>query len=180
MNKEELLEQAFKFFDKNKTEEAYKIYNEIMKLYPNNADAYVWMAESYLSNEGDNDKAKECLLKALKVDPNNAGVHKLLAWADELEDKSIVINHLKRAIELEPTWMWPRISLILELVDINPREAKFEIDEAYKFLDCNFPIPDNQMDRYYEYFITGRTLGEKAKRTLDKYKEIVEKNLVIM
>ncbi len=177
MNKKELLEQAFKFFDKNKTEEAYKIYNEIMQLYPNDADAYVWMAESYLANEGDNDKAKECLLKALNVDPNNAGIHSLLAWADELEDKSVVINHLKRAIELEPTWIWPRISLILELANSNPKEAQFEIAKTYKFLDYNFPIPDNEMDRYYEYFITGRTLGEKAKLTLDKYNKIVDSKI---
>jgi tetratricopeptide (TPR) repeat protein len=172
-----LMEKGFILFENQVDGKAIEIFKQVIDIAPKYVDAYVWLIELFLFHWANIERAEPLLVKALQVDRNRADVHKLYAdLCAEKHDKFRQLYHLKRAIELESSWLSPRISLI-ELL-LNQRKYKLaekQLEEAYKHIQSTFPIPDNPMQQYYELLITGRT--SYTKKDLDEYKKRIEKNL---
>lgn len=177
-----LLEKGFIFHEGCMDDEAIKVFKEILKIDPKNLDAYTWLCES-IWMYGDSPQLKEVAQEALKIYPNQAVFYKFLAYSLEVvyysqpeKIKELYPVYLKKAIELEPTWLSTRIALIEFLIKNKQfDEAKKEINEALKQILDNFSEPKNGMQRHYEELITGR-IGYK-KEDLDKYKKEIEEDL---
>ena len=179
-NIQALLKKGFYLFDDRVDGNAIETFNKVIEIDPNCIDAYVWLAELYIYHWSEVQKADEALKKALKINPDNAAVHRLIA-SGYLEaypggySKQDILYHLKKAIELEPSWIAPRVSLIsLLFVEGQYALAKKELDEAYGQFQDDFPEPKDDMERYYEQLITGR-FGFKV--SLDKFKKELDEKL---
>ncbi|MDR3647025.1 MAG: hypothetical protein P4L22_05800 [Candidatus Babeliales bacterium] len=169
-----LMEKGFIFFENQVDEKAIQIFKKVIDIDPTYIDTYVWLAELFIFHWADADSAEPYLLSALKINPNRADVHKLLANAFDLKkDRSKQLFHLKKALELEPSWISPRIELMILFLEEKKFDlAKEQLDNAYQQLQSHFPIPENPMQQYYELLITGRTGYTKS--DLDEYKKIID------
>lgn len=175
-----LLEKGFIFHEGCMDDEAIKTFKEILKIDAKNLDAYTWLCES-IWMYGDSPELKKTAEEALKIYPNQAVFYKFLAYALEVvyyskpeKIKELYPVYLKKAIELEPTWLSIRIALI-EFLIRNKQfdEAKKEIQEAFKQIQDNFPEPKNDTQRHYEELITRRLNAESNRETLNNFlKEI--------
>src|SRR3990167_10335027 len=77
-NVQALLKKGFYLFDDRVDGNAIETFNKVIEIDPNCIDAYVWLAELYIYHWSEVQKADEALKKALKINPDNAAVHKLL------------------------------------------------------------------------------------------------------
>ena len=175
-NIQALLKKGFYLFDDMVDGKAIETFNKVIEIDPNCVDAYVWLAELYIYHWADTPKADKVLQKALVIDQNRADVHKLLGsgymrYYPERYSKDEILYHFRRAIELEPSWIAPRGYLIEYLFNDSEYDlAKKELDEAYAQLQENFPVPEDDMEKYYEQFVTGRS-GIFNKELLDEFKK---------
>lgn len=172
-----LMEKAFILFENQIDGKAIEVFKQVIDIDYIYVDAYVWLAELFLFHWADIERAEPYLVEALQIDQNRANVHKL--YADlyaEKQDQFKQLYHLQKSIELEPSWLSPRISLIeLLLSQKKYKLAKKQLEEAYYQIQSPFPIPHNPMQQYYELLITGRT--GYTKKDLDEYKKRIEENL---
>lgn len=143
--------------------DAEKVYKKILNIDPKNYMAFLWLIINTWTL-GDIYQLKDVALKALEAYPEDAAFHMFLAeaYSDLIryfssDDTDNFFYHIQKAIELEPTWLRPRIDLIEFLTSIKKYErAKLEIEAAYKQIQDNFPKPKNDVDEYFESFITRR------------------------
>ncbi len=174
-----LLNKGFILHDGCVDDQAIEIFKKILKIEPKNEKAHIWLLES-MWMWGDAEKLKELSLQAIKIYPKNAVFYLYLTYALEffcLPETDVCLNeiitYLKKAIQLEPTWLSTRISLIDNLIKLKKfDEAKNEINEAFKQIQDNFPEPKDEMQKHYEELITGRLGAESSRKTLN---ELLEK-----
>jgi tetratricopeptide (TPR) repeat protein len=156
------MRRGFIFFQAHMDGKAIETFNEVLKLNPHFVDAYIWLVELLLFHWADTENAVPLLKKAKEIDPHRAEIYYLWACAlQKRDDMTHFIEYMKKAIALEPSWMSPRLNLIQYLVDITrDDEAQREMRELEKYMQRDFPAPDDEMALYYEHMITGRVLTD--------------------
>ena len=97
----EIFSLAVKNHQEGKNDIALKLYNQVLKIDPNYADAHNNLGVIF-QNQMNHEKAKECYEKAIAINPNYADAHNNLGIiysdlgknqkAKEYYDKAIVIN----------------------------------------------------------------------------------------
>jgi tetratricopeptide (TPR) repeat protein len=175
-----LLQKAYVYLNGYDNENTIANYRHIIELYPDCIDAYFWLSY-YLHRIGcDPEQAMEVAQEGLKISPTNGGLHAIIAWTLEwYSDKDDeFLYHLKKAIQLEQTWISTRISLI----DYFIKHKNFDLakEEIYKALDLvcdDYPTPKDEMESEYEIGIT-RRWDSTVKMLLQKWLEEVEKNKI--
>ena len=172
-----LLRKGFLFLDSfHRFDEAIEILTSIVVRYPSNVDAHLWLGECLCFRIGDTIEAERIMQAALKIDPNRADCHMVLAASFEgLCRDSDAEFHYRRASELEPTWILPRRYLANifacrgELV-----KAKQELEKALLY------VPDvevfnetyDPIKEYQESFMSGQNDPAQKKMILDWIDEI--------
>lgn len=158
-----LMEKAFILYYCFRDHEAITIYKKIIELAPNFIDAYFWMAECMRDHLANFNEAIAAINIALTLDPNRADCHEILAWCilSLYNETPIYFYHIKKAIELEPTWISPRISLVESLINIGElSEAQQELESLKTQIKSNPEIFFDEnlwnMETHYECMITGR------------------------
>ena|SRR3990167_929859 len=154
-----LSQKAFIYFLGYDDKNVIKIYDKIIQLYPDSIDAYMWLSYYFYQAMSDSFESIDIAKKGLTIDPKNAALHLIIAWAlDSLdEDNDEFKYNLQKAIEIEPTWITPRITFIDYLIRQKKyQEAKDEINIAIKYFDPNFAVPKDPIKYQYEFYITGR------------------------
>lgn len=141
---------------------ALNMFKRIIELDSSNVDAYYWMAETYARCFGDHQQALSYLQQALLLDPKCAKAHYYVFFLLNTlkQPRAMAGEHLNIVIQLEPTWIFPRISLSFRLLrDGFIVDAEREANAAYElFKKRNFPAPNSPIEQYLERYITGRTL----------------------
>ena len=171
------LEKAFIYFDAHADGKALDILEDVIKIDPNCIDAYVWLAEIYIYGWAEYKKAKEILLKALEMDSGRADVCKLLADVYFDEGKyDLQEEYMKKALEIDPSWITPRVALIYKLISEKKwKEAQEKLDYA-KSLAGKIKLPEDDMEQYYETLISGRAYTKDDSIFKDLEKNIKEKD----
>lgn len=175
-----LMKKAFILYYCFRDDEAVVIYKKIIEIAPNFIDAYFWMAECMWDHLANFDEAIAAMHTALKLDPSRADCHEVLAWCIKSlhNDTPEYFYHIHKVIELEPTWITPRVSLIESLINLgNFIEALQELNQTFEIIK-NLPVAcddDNDetwdMSTHYEWLITGRTSTTKR----EQLKELQQK-----
>jgi tetratricopeptide (TPR) repeat protein len=130
------------------------------QLKPNNVNTLFWLAKVYYHGLCDEEKTRKVLRKALSINPHRADCHDLLAEIIRYIDKDEItfLYHLIKAVECEPTFIFPRERLCYFLIEKNALdeagEVYFETLKIYNSMI--FPIPKAPLERYYEGCVTGR------------------------
>lgn len=158
-----LMQKAFILYYCFRDHEAIAVYKKVIELDPNFVNAYFWMAECMRDHLANFDEAIAAMNIALKIDPSRADCHEVLAWCilSLYNDTPEYFYHIRKVIELEPTWITPRISLIESLINIGELiEAQKEL-EALKMqikISHKTSFDENiwNMETHYECMITGR------------------------
>lgn len=95
-------EAAKQFREKGDFQAALKEQQKAVELNPDDDESLRLLGGIY-SQLKQYDKAVEILEKGKKINPNNAGIHYELSWAEaELGDKNKSLNELKEAVRLAP------------------------------------------------------------------------------
>jgi tetratricopeptide (TPR) repeat protein len=157
-NIELLLYKAFLFFDDKMDGTAIRVLLQILEIDPSCLDAYMWLGELLLFHWADSETAQPLLKKALTIDTRRAEIYYLLSCAaTKNSNNAEALSYLKQAIELEPYWLTPRLCLIDILIEEKQyMQAQLEIQTLETHLPKNIICPTNEMEKYYEQFITGR------------------------
>lgn len=167
-------------------EKSIDLFEQIIKLDPNNVDAYFWAAYASWEFVAQYERAWQLIKEAIYLDPERADLYILWSWLIQSTNNTIIdLNDIKididivkecsaimyHAYELETTWLIP----ILYLLENNQYKIpKKIIRKALKeFKDVPKPLSDNpkdQMEWQYNFFITGLYCKE-YKEKLEKYLE---------
>lgn len=120
MNKMELMKKGLEFYNPEDAEKAVEYFKKAIDADPTYVDAYFWLAYCFLHYVPDWEESKRVALRGLAIDPKRADLHMVLAWdAEKLDDPNNPTDeyaqHLRKAIELEPTWIAPRAWLVIYL-----------------------------------------------------------------
>ena len=104
-NKNLTIEETFSLAIKNhregKTDIAQELYNQILKIDPNNSEALNNLGVIF-QGLGENQKAKGCFEKAIKINPNYANpYHNLAATSLKLEDVKSYNTYLVKFYQLK-------------------------------------------------------------------------------
>ncbi|MCK4499039.1 tetratricopeptide repeat protein [Candidatus Babeliales bacterium] len=164
-----LIELGFMYMeDMDDTEKALRLLNRALILNPENVDAFFWIAMTYFHYfPNDLEKAKKLLEKALKIDNTRADCHHLIynVINNLGENREKHTFHLKKAIEMEPTWIRPRITFVYLLISANKlKEAQIVAQETLNvFNNLKTSTQITPIKKYYEKYITGRTSSIKPK-----------------
>lgn len=172
----ERMQKGFILFQAQCDGEAIKAFNEVLERNPQYVDAYIWLAELLLFHWADAETAIPLLEKAQEISPQRADIYYLFASAYQKQNNTAqMLFHLQKAIQLEPTWLTPRMCLIQYLItEDKHEEARYELNELEKYQQNNLPAPNNEMLVYYEKFITGRLMTDYAKEWLEQLKHSLE------
>jgi tetratricopeptide (TPR) repeat protein len=141
MEKQKLLfDQAIEFYRKKDFTNAQLKYEEILKINPNNSEAYVNLGVIFKA-KGDLNTAIKCYLQAIKLDPKNKFVYNNIGNAfKEIKDYKMAIKAYSDSIKLNPNDFnaYNNLGIIYELigdnnkaiatykqaVKVNPKHAK--------------------------------------------------------
>lgn len=164
------MHKGFLLYQAQADGQAIKEFNEVLARDPQYVDAYVWLAELLLFHWAAAEDAIPILEKAREIAPHRADIYYLLAVAFQKQDNvSQFIYYMKKAIDLEPTWPYPRMCLIEHFVAAGENDlARQQLQELEKHAPANFPVPDDEMELYYEELITGRVMTDYAKEWLQR------------
>jgi tetratricopeptide (TPR) repeat protein len=162
-----LIEKGFLLMEPfHNTNCSLALFQRAVELEPNNITALFWLAKSLFHDHFREEDAKKIMEHALQIDNNRAELHDFYAGIlqDLVKDTEKSIVHLKKAIALEPTWLFPRIGLSYHLIDKGDlAQAEQEANEALKIFrtqkKCN---PITPIEQYYEQCITGRETCDQA------------------
>ena len=141
-NEKDLLSIGKSYFEKEEYKEAIKVLLELVKLNPDNAEAWYYLGASYY-NDGQLEEAKETkksILKIIELNPNDKNYY----WLGRLcyfsyEDEE-AIKYILKAIELNPNnydnYYWLGLSYydkekykealqsFLKAYELNPKEIE--------------------------------------------------------
>ncbi len=176
---EALIEWGFlRTVDAFDAEEALEALNKALSLSKNNAEIYFWLAKTYYHNFFNLERTRTALKKGLEADSTRADCHDLLSEVlESFEKKSEQsLYHAKKAVELEPSWVFPRMRLISKLTKDNKfDEAEVHAMKAKElFENIKLPKPKTRMEEYYEYCVRGRVPKSKE-RINEVVREVREK-----
>ena len=135
-----LFDQAIEFHKKKDLSNAQLKYEEILKLNPNNAEAYVNLGVIF-KTRGDLNTAIKCYLQGIKLDPKNKFVYNNIGNAfKEVKDYKMAIKAYSDSIKLNPNDFnaYNNLGIVYELigdnnkaiaaykqaVKVNPKHAK--------------------------------------------------------
>lgn len=178
-----LIEKGFLYIEPfHWSDGALAIFRQAVALDKTNVDAYFWLAKSLYHDHFEEQEAKKFLEIALTIDPDRADCHDLLASVLNTlgEDSDKSIEHLKKVIALEPSWILPRIALsyyFLEKKNIEQAE-QIAIEAKKIYENMVLPKPTTPIQEYYEECITGRTTQRKNSFT-ELFKKINEQKTSI-
>lgn len=170
-----LSKKAFIYFQAYDDRNTIKTYKEIISLDPKNIDAYFWLSYYLFRVACDPESSMIIAKQGLKVDPNSAKLSAVLAWAIDFNggSDSDYLYYLKKSIELDPTWISTRISLIEYLIKIKKLDkAKQEIFITLKCLNNNLEKNNNlkpKSDLQEEYESITRKTDSSAEKILQNF-----------
>ncbi|MFC1854909.1 tetratricopeptide repeat protein, partial [Candidatus Dependentiae bacterium] len=145
-----------------------------LKLEPENVDALFWLAKVMYHEFCDDMKAKKLLRKALKINPNRGDCNFFLGGL--CDNDTTAIRLVRKSIEVEPTWIYPRMRLAYLLQKQKKLdEAQEEAEKALRIFDTiKFCVYTTPIEEYVEECITGRnsTGKKRAKNLLERIKKL--------
>lgn len=178
-----LMEKAFILYSCFRGREAVAIYEKIIELESDFVDAYFWLAECLWDHLVGYERAIVVTNMALKIDPSRADCHEVLAWSIQklYDDTPEYFYHIRKAIELEPTWITPRISLAESLINLgNFVEAQQELDAIKAQIKANPVMHFDEdlwnMEVHYECLITRRA-STRNKESIDRFQKRIDAGL---
>lgn len=174
-----LFKKAFIYYEGYDDENTIKAFEHIINLYPNYIEAYFWLSYYLFQIAAMTDQAIKIAKEGLKIDQHNGGLYAVIAWSIGFMDgdeKEFLYN-IKKSIELEPTWISTRISLIEHLIKYKKfDEARSEIVKATLQIQDNFTVPTNNINFLFECEVT-RRCDKNAKKDLHELLEECRLNL---
>ena len=193
-----LYRKAFILMVSENFEEAVFCFEKIIKLDSKNIKAYIWLAYclDFISAYNRKIKIGKIGLALASKKSDQAALNYLLAMAiwdyvdydvkpigikdfdSRLKDKSKVYYYLNQAVEKEPNWYYPRLSLVELSTKLNNYEqARKEFNEMLNFKNIDYRnLLDDEgyykfidENSFFEFVITGRPFWYTCDESYDVY-----------
>lgn len=181
LDKEALLQKGILLYEPfQQTDKSIETFRFLINLDNTALDAYFWLAECLYDHNADYEAAELLLRQALTLNPHRADCHVLLASVLEGACSNRQVEeefHLRKAIELEPSWIAPRRRLAnLLYKQGNIDEAKAVLLESLEKLPHNIEVITDPIKAHYEAVITGRYSKSAKTRIIDFLQKIDERS----
>ena len=158
---EEIFNSALKNHQENKFEEAKDLYDQILKINPNYAQAHNNLGVIF-QNSKEYQKAIKCYEKAIEIIPNYSNAHNNLGIIfKENGDTQKAINYYEKAIEIDSNYLNPYLNLGKLFQEAEEyQKAKNYYEKAIEIQPNNlvsnfnlgiifFELNENQKAKYY-------------------------------
>ena len=174
MNKNKKLEidetfnSAVKNHQENKTDIAEDLYNQVLKIDPNHANAHNNLGVIY-QNSGEAEKAKKCYEKAIEINSNYANAHNNLGvMFANLSELQKAKNCFEKAVVINPSYVEAHNNLGAIYKNLG------ETEKAKNCFEKAIEINPNYADAHSNLGAIFNDLGEteKAKNCFEKAIEI--------
>ncbi|WP_319480221.1 tetratricopeptide repeat protein [uncultured Draconibacterium sp.] len=158
---------------------AIELYEQAIALDPKHTDSYVGLSDAYsffavtelMPKEEAWQKSREYMDKAFALNPENAGVHYLLANYSFFYDANFqqAAKHALKAVELKPNYPEAhQFNSLLYLISGNIEKSKHHLETAHRI------DPLSQETLFYRAYFHYRT--EDYKNALTLFNEALDKN----
>lgn len=152
----------------HESEKALDYLKKAVEIDPLHVKAKFWLARCLCYDFFEYDQANQVLYDALRLDPNNPECLILTAWIISENDGPAeqAIEFLKKALVNAPEWPMLRYHLAwlyLAIGDISAAEE--EIVKAFQIPTLDPARITNEVERYYESTITGRSWDDEKKKS---------------
>jgi|GEM_PF-2325883 len=166
---------AFEYY--HESDHALSLFKQAILLDPLNVDVKFWLSMCLFYDYLFYEEAEKFVKEALIINSNDPRCLSLMARIIRDNDGSAEegIDYVKKAILHSPDWPMLRYQLaefFLSLGDIEKAELEFEKMMEMKSLDPH--IIKNEVDKYYETIVTGRTWDKKKKSSSHLLQRILE------
>ena len=172
----EAFKLATQYHVNKKFKEAKKLYNEILKIKPDYANALNNLGELFRA-EGEIKKAKICYEKAIKANPNLASSYNNLGLVYKRNKDNIKAKDLfLKSIEIDPNFANPNYNLGIIYKELGDyKKAKSYYEKVIK-------INPNHADTYNNLAIINEELGQtqNAKENYNKAIKINPKHSIAL
>ena len=150
----EVFDLAVKNHLENKTDIAEDLYNQILKIDPNHANAHNNLGVIY-RNSGKTEKAKNCYEKAIEINSNYVDAHFNLGNVfKDLKELQKARGCYEKAIEINPNYANAYYNLGIVLTDLE------ELPKAKKCYEKVIEINPNYVDAHSNLGSVNSLLGE--------------------
>jgi len=161
----------------HKSELALSLLEKAVQMDPLNVDAKFWLGMSLLFDYFEYEKAESLWKEALLIDPKRADCLSMIAWSitDNNGPPHEAIKYAQQAVLFAPNWPSLRYELAELLFILNDiKGAEAELKEVMKIGPLDPLKIKNEIERYYETVVTGRSWDEKKKSSLSLFQRIRE------
>jgi len=154
--------------ENNEIEKAGEIYEQALKLYPEDIDL-IYNYGIFFEKKGEQDNAMAEMQKVLAMDPDHGAALNYVGytWADNDIHLELALEYIKKAVELMPDDGYVRDSLgwvLYKMGDIE--QAIVELEKASEMVGSDPIIKEHLGDVYLE--------AEQFEKALTAYKEAYE------
>ena len=165
---EETFKIAVKYHEQNKLKEAQELYNQVLKIDPNQS-AVLNNLGVILGQLGGYQKAKDCYEKAIEIDPNYSEAHNNLGLIFQaVKDYQKAINCYEKAIEINPNYANANYNLgVVFQVLAEYQKAKGYLEKAIE-INPNYSLAHNNLGAIFQKLDE----NQKARNNFEKAIEI--------
>jgi tetratricopeptide (TPR) repeat protein len=147
---------------------AVNFLEKAIELKPLDVNARFWLATCFYHDFCEFDKAKKLLVEVLKLDSNHPESLSLMAWiiSNTYGPLNEAINYVQKALIYAPDWPMLRHQLAGLYVSIGKiKEAEQEVKRALEIPPLDPEKISNEVQRYYESVVTGRSWTNEEKKS---------------
>jgi len=163
----------FEYFHNH--DQAMLFLEKAIQIDPLNISAKFWMAMCLYYDFCEYEKAEVVIKEILKLNPYHPESLSLMAWIIRGLNRPLnqAIEYIRTAITYQPDWPMLRCQLATFLFLVGDiKHAQEEVKKIFQIPSLNPQKIANEVERYYESVVTGRSWDNKEKNALTIVKDL--------
>jgi tetratricopeptide (TPR) repeat protein len=163
----------FEYFHNH--DQAIAFLEKAIQIDPSSISAKFWMAMCLYYDFGEYEKAEAVVNEILKLKSDHTESLSLMAWIIRGLNRPLTqaIDLVRTAIAYQPDWPMLRCQLATFLFLVGDiKHAQEEIDKIFQIPSLDPQKTTNEVERYYESVVTGRSWSNKEKKGLTTVQDL--------
>ena len=167
----EFLTRIVNELDQNNVSEAYRQFEEGLKLYPSDSTLRYAYAKAFIKYQEDIAAAQEQLEMLLRYHPNHQDAHFLQGELSEIKENFIEASyHFRKTIDLNPAYP----NAHYRLANIVLYQFEDETSQALELFEKAIELDPSNADAHYQYAVLQDEHLNQPTKAIEYYRETIE------